>query len=625
MRKEFRDLADPEEVQQLIEELDIGGGTQEVPLTEARGRVLAERIDADLDVPGFDRSNVDGYAVRAKDTFGASEGDPVELEQVGRVDAGERPDATVEPGTAVEIATGAVVPPGADAVVMVERTSRNNGVVTVRTSVAPGDAIMVAGADVAAGQRTLGPGTELTAREIGLLSALGVEEVPVGAEPTVGVLSTGDELVAPGENLDSDAGQIYDVNSQTIAASIAEAGGQPEVYPIVGDDFETMKRVLTDAATGCDLVLTSGSTSAGAADHIYQLIDDHGELLRHGVSVKPGKPMLVGRFEDTPYIGLPGFPVSALTIFRHFVAPKIRSAAGKPPRKREQITAEMAVTERYKEGRTRLMPVGLVESGEGEVLVYPVDKGSGATTSLVDADGTVELAPETEQLDIGQAVDVTLFSADVRAPALLGTGEDDPLLSRLLDDIDRPRYLPLGSREGLRRLRNGISDVAVAAGPTEREVAAVELGGWEREWGLLVPAGNPDGVSGLADLIDGDVQFVNRGRQSGLRASFDTAIEVLADERDVDPTELTDAIDGYTLTAQAYESPPRRVLAGKADAGLGLRSTAETLDLEFVSLGTQSVRVLAAPDRADKPAVAHLESLLADPPLADLAGVTRSD
>ena len=625
MRKEFRDLADPEEVQQLIEELDIGGGTQEVPLTEARGRVLAERIDADLDVPGFDRSNVDGYAVRAKDTFGASEGDPVELEQVGRVDAGERPDATVEPRTAVEIATGAVVPPGADAVVMVERTSRNNGVVTVRTSVAPGDAIMVAGADVAAGQRTLGPGTELTAREIGLLSALGVEEVPVGAEPTVGVLSTGDELVAPGENLDSDAGQIYDVNSQTIAASIAEAGGQPEVYPIVGDDFETMKRVLTDAATGCDLVLTSGSTSAGAADHIYQLIDDHGELLRHGVSVKPGKPMLVGRFEDTPYIGLPGFPVSALTIFRHFVAPKIRSAAGKPPRKREQITAEMAVTERYKEGRTRLMPVGLVESGEGEVLVYPVDKGSGATTSLVDADGTVELAPETEQLDIGQAVDVTLFSADVRAPALLGTGEDDPLLSRLLDDIDRPRYLPLGSREGLRRLRNGISDVAVAAGPTEREVAAVELGGWEREWGLLVPAGNPDGVSGLADLIDGDVQFVNRGRQSGLRASFDTAIEVLADERDVDPTELTDAIDGYTLTAQAYESPPRRVLAGKADAGLGLRSTAETLDLEFVSLGTQSVRVLAAPDRADKPAVAHLESLLADPPLADLAGVTRSD
>ena len=625
MRKEFRDLADPEEVEQLIADLDIGGGTEAVPLTEARGRVLTKRVDADLDVPGFDRSNVDGYAVRATDTFGASEGDPVELEQVGRVDAGERPDATVNPGTAVEIATGAVVPPGADAVVMVERTSREDGVVTVRTSVAPGDCIMVAGADVAAGQRTLGPGTELTAREIGLLSALGLDEVPVRAQPTVGVLSTGDELVAPEADLDSAAGQIYDVNSQTIAASIAEAGGQPEVYPIVGDDFETMQRVLTEAAAECDLVLTSGSTSAGAADHIYQLIDDHGELLRHGVSVKPGKPMLVGRFEATPYIGLPGFPVSALTIFRHFVAPKIRSAAGKPPRKREQITAEMAVTERYKEGRTRLMPVGLVENGEGDLLVYPVDKGSGATTSLVDADGTVELAPETEQLDPGQQVNVTLFSADVRAPGLLGIGEDDPLLSRLLDDIDRPRYLPLGSREGLRRLRNGIPDVAVTAGPTEREVEAIDLGGWEREWGLLVPAGNPDDVSGLADLIDGDVQFVNRGRQSGLRASFDAAIADIADERGLDRAELTDAIDGYTLTAQAYESPPRRVLAGKADAGLGLRSTAKRLDLEFVSLGSQSARVLAAPDRVDKPAVADLEALLSDPPLDGLAGVTQLD
>ena len=626
MRKQFRDLAEPEAVADLIDGLDIGGGTEEVPLTEARGRVLADRIDADLDVPGFDRSNVDGYAVRAEDTFGASEGDPIELEQVGRVDAGERPDASVESGAAVEIATGGVVPPGADAVVMVERTSRADGIVTVRTSVAPGDAIMVAGADVAAGQRTLGPGTELTSREIGLLSALGLDTVPVRAQPTVGILSTGDELVAPGESLDSDAGQIYDVNSHTIAASVTEAGGDPEVYPIVGDDFETMKTVLTEAATESDLVLTSGSTSAGAADHIYQLIDDHGELLRHGVAVKPGKPMLVGRFEATPYIGLPGFPVSALTIFRHFVAPKIRDAAGKPPRKREQITAEMAVTERYKEGRTRLMPVGLVEDGDGNLLVYPVDKGSGATTSLVDADGTVELAPETEQLDIGDELSVTLFSADVRPPGLLGIGEDDPLLSRLLDEITTPRYLPLGSREGLRRLRNGIPDVAVAAGPTEREVEAVELGRWSREWGLLVPAGNPEGVTGIADLVDDDLRLVNRGRQSGVRASLDAALEEFADERGTDRSTLTDAINGYTLTAQAYESPPRRVLAGKADAGLGLRATADRLDMEFVGLGTQSVRVLAAPDRAEKPGVAALEaSLSGDAPVADLAGVKLLD
>ncbi|MFW5973845.1 MAG: molybdopterin biosynthesis protein [Natrialbaceae archaeon] len=623
MRKEFRDLATPAEAREAIEALALGGGTETVPLRAARGRILADRFDADLDVPGFDRSNVDGYAVRAADTFGASEDDPARLELTGAVQAGERPDVPVEARTAVEIATGAVVPEGADAVVMVERTGLDDGVVAIRTAVAPGDNVMVAGADVAAGERTLGPGRRLTAREIGLLSALGVEEVPVREAPRVGVLSTGDELVSPGSELDSDAGQIYDVNSHTIAASVEEAGGEPTVYPIVGDDFERMRDVLSDAAGACDLVLSSGSTSAGAADHIYKVIEDHGELHLHGVAVKPGKPMLVGRIDGTPYVGLPGFPVSALTIFRTFVAPAIREAAGLGRRQRETIAGEMALTERYREGRMRLMPVGLVEGGEGDVLVYPVDKGSGATTSLVDADGIVEVPPETEQLDAGEAVEVTLFSADVRPPGLLGVGEDDPLLSRLLDGVSDPRYLSFGTREGLRRLRNGVSDIAVAAGPTSREVEAESLSGWSREWGLVVPNGNPAAVSGLGDLVDEEIRFVNRGLQSGLRVSFDAALDELAEQRATDRGVLTDGIAGYGMTARAYESPPRRVLAGKADAALGLRSTAEKLGLSFVSLGDQDVRVLAAPDRVGKPAVEHLaDSLPPDPDLYDdLAGV----
>ncbi|MFB6161687.1 MAG: molybdopterin biosynthesis protein, partial [Haloferacaceae archaeon] len=170
-RKEFRDLAPPEAAREAIASLDIDPGAESVPLAEARGRVLAERVDADLDVPGFDRASLDGYAVRASDTFGADERDPVDLDRVGTVHAGERPDVTVEPGTCAEISTGAVVPPGADAVVMVEETDEVDGTVRVRTSVAPGDAVMFAGADVAAGDRALGPGTRLTAREVGLLSA----------------------------------------------------------------------------------------------------------------------------------------------------------------------------------------------------------------------------------------------------------------------------------------------------------------------------------------------------------------------------------------------------------------------------------------------------------------------
>ncbi|PSP55127.1 molybdopterin biosynthesis protein [Halobacteriales archaeon QS_1_67_19] len=659
-RKEFRDLADPGEAREAIASLDLEPDPVTVPLAAARGRVLAERIDADLDVPGFDRASMDGYAVRARDTFGADETDPAVLDLAGTVHAGEEPGVDVEEGQAVEVSTGAVMPAGADAVVMVERTDeREDGsAVAVRTAVAPGDHVMLAGADVAAGERALGPGTRLTAREIGLLSALGVGTVPVRSKPTVGIVSTGDELVRPGEELDSAAGQIYDVNSYTIAAAVGEAGGEPELYPHAGDDYEEMERILRTAADECDLVLSSGSTSASAVDVIYEVIEERGELLLHGVAVKPGKPMLVGRLEDSAYVGLPGYPVSALTIFRTFVAPTIREAAGQPEPATATVEARMAAEERYGEGRTRMMPVGLVEAGEaqrasnassaerssadsraaeprddgetasGDLLAYVTDKGSGATTSLVEADGVVEVPPDTAYLAAGEPVEVRLFSPDVRPPTVFGVGEDDPALARVLDAVERPRYLSIGSREGLRRLRDGVPDVAVATAESAagRDVEAERLTEYDREWGLVVPSGNPEGVEGLADLVDRELRFVNRGSDSGLRTSLGNAIADLADERGVARRDLVDAIDGFELAAKAHESPARKVAEGQADAGLGLRATAEKLDLEFASLGTERVRVLANPDRTDKAGVEELQTALdgrLDAVLADLPGFSR--
>ena len=676
-RKEFRELAEPAAAHEAIASLDLEPAPETVPLSESRGRVLAERIDADLDVPGFDRASMDGYAVRARDTFGAGEADPETLDLIGEVHAGTDPDLTVRPGSCAEISTGAVMPDGADAVVMVERTDERaadeaaeTGTETeieIRTAVAPGDNVMLAGADIAAGARALGPGTELTPREIGLLSALGREEVPVRGRPTVGVVSTGDELVRPGDPLDSAAGQIYDVNSYTVAAGIEEAGGEARLYPHAGDDYGEMEQLLRRAAEECDLVLSSGSTSASAVDVIYRVIEDRGELLLHGVSVKPGKPMLIGRLDgasdatdggdgernaDAPaaaetgsgangsaYVGLPGYPVSALTIFRTFVAPAIRRAAGRPEPRTATVEGEMAVRERYGEGRTRLMPVGLLESepseaarnggggaagGDeaGRTLVYPVDKGSGATTSLVEADGVVEVDADTEYLAEGETVSVTLFSPEVRAPTLLAVGEDDPAISRLLDRVERPRYLPVGSREGLRRLRDGLPDAAVVAGPTDREVESVDVGGWTREWGLIVASGDPEGVGGLADLVDRDLRFVNRGTDSGLRTDLDGAVDALADERGVDRRDLVEAIDGFGLAAKASESPARKVAAGDADAGLGLRATAEKLGLGFVPLGEQAVTVRANPDRVEKPGVTALRAALDDVEsvVADLPG-----
>ena len=655
-RKEFRDLATPEAARAAIESLDLSPEPETVPLEDARGRVLAERIDAAIDVPGFDRASMDGYAVRARDTFGADEADPAELDLVGAVHAGAAPTVTVAPGTCAEISTGAVMPEGADAVVMVERTDELDAErddpdaeededepdrIAIRTAVAPGDHVMSAGADIAAGARALGPGTRLTPREIGLLSALGVDEVPVEGKPRVGIVSTGDELVRPGEALDPSRGEIYDVNSTTIAAGVEEAGGEPVLYPHAGDDYEEMERLLRRAADECDLVLSSGSTSASAVDVIYRVIEERGELLLHGVAVKPGKPMLVGRLDrggsdaalesertgESAYVGLPGYPVSALTIFRTFVAPAIREAAGQPEPATATVEGRMAVGERYGEGRMRLMPVGLLDLDDDDrPLVYPVDKGSGATTSLVEADGVVAVDPDTEYLDRGERVTVQLFSPDVRPPTLLGVGEDDPALNRLLDRLERPRYLPVGSREGLRRLRDGVPDVAVVAGPTDREVETVDLGGWTREWGLVVPAGNPADVTGLGAVVDRDLRFVNRPTDSGLRRGLDDALDRLADERSASRSELTEAIAGYELTVRAFESPARKVITGDADVGLGLRETAERLDCEFVSLGEQSVVVRAAPERADRDAVAALASALDDPAdlLDGLAGYSRN-
>ena len=630
-RKQFRDLAEPAAAREAIASLDLTPEPERVALRNARGRVLAERIDAERDVPGFDRASMDGYAVQARDTFGADEADPAELDLIGTVHAGEEPDVTVESGTCAEVSTGAVMPDGADAVVMVERTDvaaeGENGAdrIAFRTAVAPGDHVMVAGADIAAGARALGPGTLLTPREIGLLSALGVDEVPVRGRPTVGIVSTGDELVRPGNELNPDRGEIYDVNSTTIAAGVEEAGGEPVLYPHAGDDYEEMERLLREAADECDLVLSSGSTSASAVDVIYRVIEERGDLLLHGVAVKPGKPMLIGRLDradggESAYVGLPGYPVSALTIFRTFVAPAIREAAGVPEPQTATVEGRMALGERYGEGRLRLMPVGLLDLGstraamgvgDGDLpLVYPVDKGSGATTSLVAADGIVAVDPDTDYLDAGERVTVRLFSPDVRPPTLLGVGEDDPALNRLLDRLTNPRYLPVGSREGLRRLRDGVPDIAVVAGPPDREVDSVDLGGWTREWGLVVPSGNPEHVTGINDLVDRDLRFVNRPSDSGLRRSLDDTLDSLAAERNESRGELADRIDGYDRTVRAFESPVRAVIDGRADAGLGLRETAARLDCGFVSLGTQSVVVRAAPDRSDRDAVRALADAL---------------
>lgn len=624
-RKQFRELADPEDLHEVISSLDLSPGTESVPLLEADGRVLAERIDAEIDVPGFDRSTMDGYAVRGADTFGATEADPAVLDVVGTVEAGDTPDISVPGGGAAEVATGASMPPEADAVVPVERTTRDSGRVEIRTAVAPGENVMHSGDDVAAGDRAIGPGTVLRTRDVGLLAALGLESVPVLGRPRVGIVSTGDELVRPGEPRDVERGQIYDLNTYALAAAVRAAGGEPVILPHIEDDYDRMRSALESAGERCDLVLSSGSTSASEGDVLYRVVEEHGRLDLHGVSVKPGRPTIVGEVARTPYVGLPGNPVSALSIYRTFLAPAIRSAAGRPPASVPSIEGRMVVSKRYAEGRTYLLPVAIVEDGGGEILVYPVDKGSGAITSLTEADGVVKMAPETELLEAGESVTVYLFSADGRPPSVLGIGESDPLVSRLLDHLDGPRYLPHGTGEGRRRFRDGVADFAVLS---ERDAEALDgapIAEITREWGLVVPAGNPGDIDGLADLRGGP-SFYNVPRDTALRQTFDAALDEMRPA--ASPANRGEEISGYDRTVSGIRSPARRVAAGEADVGLGVRASTADLDVDFVPVGKEVLTVLANPDRAEKSGLQRLRELThseLSSLAAELSGYTVSE
>jgi putative molybdopterin biosynthesis protein len=596
-RREMRDLVTLDRAREVVGDLDVGGGTERVPLGEASGRVLAERVDADLDVPGFDRASVDGYAVRAADTTGAGEASPVTLAVGGLVEAGERPEVTVEEGVAVEIATGAVVPPGANAVVMVEDTTEGEETVDIRRAVPPGGNVMAAGADIAAGDRALGAGVRLTPRTVGLLAAMGHETVTVRRLPRVAVVATGEELVQPGEELDHGRGQIYDVNTETIATGVREAGGEPVRYTRVPDDREAMADALREAAGECDMILTAGSTSASGADMLYSVVEEVGDLLVHGVALKPGKPTIIGRVDGTPYVGLPGYPVSALSVFRLLVAPRLRRAAGYGTERSVTATGRLAVDERFDEGRRRALPVGLVEDGDGETVVYPVDKGSGATTTLAAADGVVDMPADTRRLRAGEDVTVELFSPDARAPPVLAVGESDPAAVELLDAVDGARYLTDGDRAGRRWLRDGVADVAVLAG----EVADPEAEGseviaaWTREWGVVTAEGDP-GDHPLESLAESGRSVATVNRDLGLRAAVDDA----ARESGLDP----DALAG--VETAGIESPARRVADGRADAGVALRATAERLGLPFAAVGVQSVSLVGNEGRLAKPGVGRL-------------------
>jgi len=375
--------------------------TEKIPIEESSGRVLTEDVKADKDVPPFDRAAMDGYAVKAEDTYGASGQDPRILKLTDILNAGESTSTPVNLGECIRIATGCPIPPGADAVVMVEFTEEKKSLVSIFRAVHPGANISPRGEDMKKGETILKQGELLTPAKVGVLAALGRRDVLVYQKPRVAVIPTGTEVADVGSELEE--GQIYDVNSYTLTSVLSENGAWVTRSPIVPDSFEQLRSAVTPFLDH-DLIVFSGGSSVGERDLLVKVVEESGRLLFHGVQIKPGKPTLFGIVKGKPIFGMPGYPTSCLSNAYIFLVPAIRKLARLPEKKPKTVKAKMGKRIVSASGREQFLSVKL-EDGRA----YPVFKMSGDITSMAKADGYVILPVNLDVIEEGEEVTVTLF------------------------------------------------------------------------------------------------------------------------------------------------------------------------------------------------------------------------
>lgn len=590
-RKEFRELISVEDAHILVRGIDIQPKTESTFIERSTNHTIAEDVISPVNVPSFNRSVMDGYAVHAKDTYQANETKPCAVKLIGSVPAGCTDKFFVDDGEAVDIATGAPIPDGADAVVMIEHTKRQGNDIFIDRPVHIGENIMRAGSDIMQGERVLRKGTRIGSREIGVFSAIGIKEV-LTKSVKVGIISTGDELIQPGEPLGF--GKIYDTNSYALHAGVIECSATPIMYGIVRDNEPDMEKAIDTAVEECDIILTSGSTSAGAGDIMYKIIEEKGTTLAHGINIKPGKPVVIGMINGVPTIGLPGNPTSALTIFNEFVAPLVRRAIGANTTSKTTISAVLGTSIRS-QGRHQLLPVGLVRG-----KVYPADKGSGAITTLADADGFIKIRPEVEFMDAGTSVNVTLFG-DVTRPDILFVGGSCPGID-LLEDLTglNIRSINAGSSGGFSAISNDTADIAGINMPdasSKYNTPIIErmglsdvilIKGYRREQGLIIR--HDSDISNIGDIIGR--HLINRNRGSGTRALLDIKLGELAEEKGIPLREMTGSITGYDSGAKTHRAVCDAVKNGRADVGFGLRSAADEAGLKFIKVAKEEYDLL---------------------------------
>lgn len=592
-----------------------------VSLVDTLGRVLAHDVASPIDVPPFDRALVDGFALRAADTEGADEARPRRLILNREILAcGVAPVMAVAPGTATPIATGGVVPRGADAVVMVEQTEfrPDSLAIDLVRPARPGQFIGYAGADMASGETVLRKGMPITAREIGMLAACGLAAIDVVRRPRVAILSTGDELVAPGQAMKP--GAIYDSNGPIVAATVSENGGTVWPLGIVRDDEAALDAALRTAIADSDIVVLSGGTSKGAGDVSHRILQRLGEpgILVHGVALKPGKPLCLAVAGQTPVVVLPGFPTSAMFTFHDVVVPLVRAMAGLAPREDTFVTAILPQRVPSERGRTEFVMTALAET-EGGLRALPLPKGSGSVTAFSQADGFFAVPAARAGLEAGETVSVTRLGAGVRPPDLTIIGSHcvglDRVIGRLSEHGLRARPIWVGSAGGLAALGRGECDLAAMhlldteTGIYNRPFLGpgLELAeGWGRLQGVVFKPGHPLFEGCLPDeavaaaLAEPEIVMVNRNTGSGTRALVDGLLKGARPP-------------GFWNQPRSHNAVAAAVAQGRADWGVAIATVARAYGLGFLPLADERYDFAYRAEHRERPALAAFLACLRDP------------